>query len=137
LEQLVLKLGKLALTAWCQEVLLACHVLLRGLLWRLRQVLLTEAKQALRSALQWRELLLRLLGLRQTLTRQTQEAVLVSSYAWVKRVASTSHTAVWAVLEVGLTKTCSDPYWAKPRFFSRDSRRLCLGGSLGSGGFFG
>jgi hypothetical protein len=70
LEQLVLKLGKLTLTAWGQEVLLARHVLLRGLLWRLRQILLAQTKQALRSALQWRELLLRLLGLCQALPSQ-------------------------------------------------------------------
>jgi hypothetical protein len=136
LEQLVLKLGKLALTAWSQEVLLARHVLLCGLLWRLRQILLAKAKQALRSALQWRELLLRLLGLCQALSSQAQESILVGFHAWVERVASTSHTAVRAVLEVGLTKACGDAYWAKPRFFSRDSRRLCLGSSLGSGGFF-
>jgi hypothetical protein len=58
-----LKLGKLTLTAWGQEVLLASHVLLRGLLGRLCQILLAKAEQTLRSALQRSKLLLRLLGL--------------------------------------------------------------------------
>jgi hypothetical protein len=76
LEQLVLKLRKLTLTAWGQEVLLLRHELLRGLLRRLRQVLLAKAEQTLRRLAQRRELLLRLLGLTQPTARQTQEAVL-------------------------------------------------------------
>jgi hypothetical protein len=46
-EQLVLELRELALTAWGQEVLLASHELLRGLLRRLRHILLTERGQRL------------------------------------------------------------------------------------------
>jgi hypothetical protein len=145
---LVLKLRELTLSAWSQEVLLASHELLRGLLRRLRHVLLTEgcerlsacrrgkllagnvcdlliltlpeqsladltnaevrlsaqvlacdaakalicglakvllakAEQTLRCTLQRRKLLLRHLGLRQTLTCQTQEAVLHTPELWV------------------------------------------------------
>jgi hypothetical protein len=83
LEHLVLELRKLALTAWGQQVLLASHVLLRGLLWRLRQVLLAKAKQTLSRLPQGRELLLRLLGLRQPTTSQAQEAVLHGRELWV------------------------------------------------------
>jgi hypothetical protein len=71
LKQTVLELRKLTLTAWGQEVLLARHVLLCGLLRRLRQVLLAEAKQTLSRTLQRRKLLLRHLGLAQTTTCQT------------------------------------------------------------------
>jgi hypothetical protein len=76
LEQLVLELRELTLTAWGQEVLLLRHKLLRGLLRRLRQVLLAKAEQTLRRLAQRRELLLRLLGLAQPTACQTQEAVL-------------------------------------------------------------
>jgi hypothetical protein len=71
LEQLILELRKLALTAWGQEVLLPGHVLLRGLLRRLGQVLLAEAEQTLSRLAQRRELLLRSLGLRQPTACQT------------------------------------------------------------------
>jgi hypothetical protein len=76
LKQTVLELRKLTLTAWGQEVLLLRHELLRGLLRRLRQVLLAEAEQTLSRLAQGCELLLRLLGLPQPTARQTQEAVL-------------------------------------------------------------
>jgi hypothetical protein len=56
--------------------LLLRHELLRGLLRRLRQVLLAKAEQTLSRLAQGCELLLRLLGLPQPATCQPQEAVL-------------------------------------------------------------
>jgi hypothetical protein len=55
----------------------------KALICGLAKVLLAKAEQTLRCALQRRELLLRHLGLRQTLTCQTQEAVLHTPELWV------------------------------------------------------
>ena len=136
-EQLVLKLRELTLTAGGQQVLLPGHVLLCGLLWRLGEVLLAETEQPLRCALQWRELLLRLLGLCQTAACQTQKAVLHGRQLWVERVAGPSHTPLWASLELRLAETCRDADRAEPRFFGCDTRRFNLCLRLGLRGFFG
>jgi hypothetical protein len=114
-----LELRKLTLTAWGQEVLLAGHVLLRGLLWRLGQVLLAKAKQTLRCALQRCELLLGHLGLRQTTASQTQEAVLHGRQLGVESVAGPSHTPLWASLELRLTEARRDADRAEAGLFSR------------------
>ena len=61
---------------------LACNAS-KALVCGLAKVLLAKAEQTLRCTLQRRELLLRHLGLRQTLTCQTQEAVLHTPELWV------------------------------------------------------
>jgi hypothetical protein len=137
LEQLILELRKLTLTAWGQEVLLPGHVLLRGLLRRLRQVLLAEAKQTLSRLAQRRKLLLRSLGLRQPATRQTQEAVLHGRQLGVERVAGPRDAALRVGLELRLAEAGRDADRTEPRFFSRNPRRLNLRCGLGLRGFLG
>jgi hypothetical protein len=119
LEQLILELRKLTLTAWGQQVLLPGHVLLRGLLRRLGQVLLAEAKQTLSRLAKRRKLLLRSLGLRQPTACQTQEAVLHGRQLGVERVAGPRDAALGVSLELRLTEACRDADRTEPRFFSR------------------
>jgi hypothetical protein len=132
-----LKLRKLTLTAWGQQVLLPHHVLLRGLLRRLRQVLLAEAKQTLGRLAQRRELLLRLLGLRQPTTCQTQEAVLHGRQLGVERVAGPRDAALRVCLELRLAEARRDADRTESRFFSRNSCGLNLRCGLSLRGFLG
>ena len=98
---------------------MAGHVLLRGLLWRLGQVLLAKAKQTLRRALQRSELLLGHLSLRQPTACQTQEAVLHRREFGVEFVARACDAAFRAGLELRLTEARRDADRAESRFFSR------------------
>jgi hypothetical protein len=88
----------------------------------LGQVLLPKAKQTLRCLAQGSELLLRLLGLRQTTTGQTQEAVLHGRELWVERVAGPRYSALRVGLELRLAEARRDADRTEPRFFSRKLR---------------
>jgi hypothetical protein len=137
LEQLILELRHLTLTAWGQQLLLPRHELLRGLLRRLRQVLLAKAEQTLSCALQGCELRLRLLGLRQPTTCQTQETVLHGPQCWIERVARARDAAIRPSRELRLTEARRDADRTEAGFFSRELRcaglgvGLCLRGSTG------